>query len=60
MINLLSASDVDRTLHLRKGTAMSAYRAGKLRGVRRRGRGGWQVWVLEEDAKTYWLTLSQN
>jgi hypothetical protein len=58
MISILSASDIDRTLKLRKGTATAAFRSGMLRGIKRKGRGGWHVYALEEDVVANWKSLA--
>jgi hypothetical protein len=52
------ACEVDRVFRLRKGTASAAYKSGALVGVRRKGRGGYHVYVLKEDAMAWWWSLN--
>lgn len=47
-------SHLDQRYRARKGTAMAAARSGTLKAFFRKGRGGLQAWVFQEDAED-WL-----
>jgi hypothetical protein len=46
--------EIDRMYHLRKGSAKRAAKAGYLKGIMRRGRGGPQLVVMPADVQR-WL-----